>query len=921
MVDADRLREFVTALLIVCTACAAQAATPDQATPLLPCVSVLLMGSEAESLAAEEVLFQMGIPHFTTRFAEEALRAQMVLVSFGQVDDVDDRLAEALRLHVDRGGTVVAQKARHPSLRTIFGYERAIPSKNRHEILWEYTPHAIQRYVDTPEEAVLRLGSYRHQELFWTVGYIASDARVLACFEDGSGAITEKKHGEGRAVAIGASLIDLVIRSYLDRDFGVQRVGANAFEPSTDSYMLMLKALYQAYVPHGFTISTAPTDTRGALILTHNIDSQNSFMNMSDFAKVEKRFGTHSTVFVQTKYIADYYDTPFMTPRNLSKVRRLRSDGFEIGSHGVSHTPHFDDIPKGDAVHRPRDYRPQIIGLSETVDATVRGEVRVSKWVLETNGIDDLQSFRAGHLLFNKHLIASLEEADYLFDASMGVYHCACNFPFRQFRNQSFYQPSHIIEIPMTISDYDWVDNLTALVPSFKQVILKNAANGAVTTLLIHPTRKVDKLEALEQILTWLPEDIWVGTVEEFGRFWNSRYGLNPEVSVTDKGYIVRFTSDRPTEQVTVNLNSSASSIVSRTDVEVQDRTTLILPPLESGDGVEFRVLYGPPEGSTLSIHSPGGPLWVDKTTYSVALASGVESYDDYDRRGEAPIMRGTVSAHRQFASSSGIKFWDVFSSRLGEAHETLNEAGITFDSRLTSSSRIWLRAVNKTYKRRFPQSVLHVNEPRIGCTIKYGADRLTYYLDSRLVTAFYSSPDSISDKRFSEVVIEPAVRYRFADSWALRLRGTFGMREYEDENTADVYQTDFSRYGAQAEAELAVAAVKLTLSTELLQRQYTGDKKRTSTGFRTFLETPLAGNTRIVLRAHYLDAEFTEADYDKFFWGEALTSYSVGSNLVLTHWEPVVVTVGGTYRAEDYKQGPYSMKYVSAWIGFSTSF
>jgi hypothetical protein len=33
------------------------------------------------------------------------------------------------------------------------------------------------------------------------------------------------------------------------------------------------------------------------------------------------------------------------------------------------------------------------------------------------------------------------------------------------------------------------------------------------------------------------------------------------------------------------------------------------------------------------------------------------------------------------------------------------------------------------------------------------------------------------------------------------------------------------------------------------------------------------------------------------------------------------MITLGGTYRVEDYKTGPYDMKYLSGWLGFSTSY
>ncbi len=907
--------------LVLCMSGQISAGSTDGRLALLPSVSVLLMGSEAESLAAEEVLFQMGIPHYVTRSPREASHAAMMMVSFGQVDEVSDQLVEAFHSYLRSGGVILAQKARDPKLASIFGYDRAVASKGRHEIIWDERQHPLKAYVDAPEENVLRLGSYNHQELFWTVGYRANEGEVLARFDDATAAVIEKVHKSGTAIALGGSLIDLVIRAYLDRDFGVQKVGANAFEPSTDGYLLLIKAAYEAYVPTGFTISTTPPDKRGSLILTHDLDAQSSFVNISDFAKTEKRYGARSTIFVQTKHIPDYYDKPFMTVENLSQVRKLHSAGFEIASHTVAHTPHFEKLPKGQIITDPDAYRPQVINMSETVNATVRGEVWVSKSIIRNNILEDPESFRSGHLLFNSHLIASLEEAGFLYDSSMGAYHCGCNFPFRQYRSRSFSEKSHILEIPVSMSDYDWVDNMIELIPAFRQIILKNAANGAVATMLIHPTRKSDKLETLDQLLHWLPDDIWTGTIAQFGRFWNSRYGLNPEITVEGPRCIVTFRTDRATEEVAVHLNSSPTVVVADPEVEIRNRTRLVLPPMEKGDSLRLVLVHHSPEAQSVSIRSPGGPVGGTDLTYTASVATGAESYDDYDREGQAPIIRGALSLRKPLFRTAGLKIWDYFGSRLGEAEETQNEAGITYDGSLFVGTHVWVRAANRTYRRKFTASTLQFNEPRLGITLRWSSDRLTCYLDSRYLTAFYSAPDSIEHKTFHEVVAEPAVRYRFTDVLSARFRGTLGRREYGDENAADIYQTDFTRYGALLAVELGRGEVRLSVSSEWSLRAYSEGRDRCALRHGLDAKIPVAARVSLGLRANYLDAEFTESDYDRFFWGEALISYSISPRLMLTHWKAGMISVGGTYRVEDYKTGPYDMKYLSGWLGFSTSF
>ena len=905
--------------LALCMVVTAQAGPGDRQSRLIPSVSVLLMGCEAESLAAEEVLYQMGIPHYVTRSPGEASRAAMMLVSFGQVDRLPTGLVEEFDSYLARGGVIVAQKARDAGLAPIFGYDGAVASKGRHEITWSDQEHPLKKYVDAPEENVIRLGSYTHQELFWTIGYSCKAADIVARFDDGTAAIIEKTHDSGTAIAVGGSLIDLVVRSYLDRDFGVQKVGANAFEPSTDAFLLFLKAAYQTYVPEGFTISTSPPGKRGSLILTHDLDAQSAFDNMPEFAKTEKRYGVRSTIFLQTKYIPDYYDISFMTVENLSGIRKLHSAGFEVGSHTVSHTPHFDGLPRGQIITDPDAYRPQVINMSETVNATVRGEVWVSKSIIRNNVLEDPESFRTGHLLFNRHLITSLEEAGFLYDTSMGTYHCGCNFPFRQYRDRSFSKKSHIIEIPVSVSDYDWIDNLTRLVPAFRQIILKNADNGAAVTLLLHPTRKADKLEALEQLLTWAPDDIWVGTVAQFGRFWNSRYGLNPSITTDGMRYVVTFRTDRPTEQVEVDLNSPPSSVVAGPEVEGRNRSSLLLPAMEEGDSLRLVLVHRSAPSQSISIYSPGGPVAKPAPAYTVALASGIESYNDYGRRGTAPILRGSFAVHRSLSAPSDLKIWDYFTARFGQSQELQNEAGITYDRAASANTHVWMRLANRSYRRKFRTSTLEFNEPRMALTLKHTTGTLTYYLDSRYVTAFYSSPDSIEDKTFDEILVEPAIRYRITRSLSVRFKGAAGLRQYGDENPADIYRTDFTRYGAAVDIECATTGVRFGLISEWLLREYSDDKDRSSFQYGATMEIPLGAKTSFGLRASYVEAEFTEAEYDRFFWGEAMKSYSINPSLTLRRWTAGTVRLGGTYRRDDYKRGPYDNDYLSGWLGFST--
>jgi hypothetical protein len=515
----------------------------------------------------------MGIPHLITRDRRKALEASLLLVSFSEEPSPPTDLVESLTRYVIGGGNLVSLEPAHSNLGDLFGYAQTIPSRSRREIRWTDRPHPLTRYLNTPEEKVCRLRMEGSGDVFMTTGYTTvDDTEVLAVFDDGPAAVTLRRAGAGRAMAIGGDLVNLVLRSYSHMHYGIHKDGTNAFQTSTDSYLLFIRAAYEHLVPGGFTISTIPPHHSGALILTHDLDTGIAFRHLPAFAEVEERAGVRSTIFAQTKYIKDFYDVAFFDDSSLEILACLAERGFEIGSHSVCHTPVFNRIPPGEPLTDSLLYRPCILDRETTEGATVRGEVMVSKALLQPASPGEVSSFRSGHLLFNRHLVRALEEAGYIYDSSMATYDCGCNFPFRLFAGGGFTSPSEILEIPVTLGDSK-VGNLTRHLDWFRRVLAENTANGAPTTLLIHPTRTDDKLETLRGLLAGLPAAMWVGPLSDFAAFWNSRYRLDIQARPGPHGPALMFTATGHTRPLALIPNRPSS-------------TTIVLPPLAPGDTI-----------------------------------------------------------------------------------------------------------------------------------------------------------------------------------------------------------------------------------------------------------------------------------------------------------------------------------------------
>ncbi len=163
----------------------------------------------------------------------------------------------------------------------------------------------------------------------------------------------------------------------------------------------------------------------------------------------------------------------------------------------------------------------------ETQDATLVGELEVSKNLLSQDASREIRSFRAPHLLFHDKLINVLDTLDYKFNSTFSANNIMTSFPYTSIKDRSFSgEETKLLEIPMTISDV--VDggfdgsNYGEVVDLWLEVTRKYNSNSSPTVLLIHPNRDY-KLRALKEYLNRLPPDVGIESIESFGQFWNQR--------------------------------------------------------------------------------------------------------------------------------------------------------------------------------------------------------------------------------------------------------------------------------------------------------------------------------------------------------------------------------------------------------------
>ena len=540
--------------------------------------------SSENPLPLVHALKEMGIPFFITRDLGQALKHRLVIL----YPSVDARTfkqdqAKQLTTFVQNGGYVFAQNVFWGGLRDLFGFREFQPSRKRYHLAF-VGQDPVMKYLNRPEEREVRLGSESYSEIFWSNGYVlGGGAMALARFDDGTAALLTNMVGRGRVYCLGLSLFDVVLRSQSNRDFEAERHYVNSFEPGADVWLLILRAWYETYAGDWARLATMPNGQRSVLLLSHDVDWQNSFVPCLDFVRIEKASEASSTFFIQTKYVDDANSKAFFW-QSLEILRELKGGGSTLGSHSIIHSRGFNKFDLGSGREAYANYQPRGLGFDTASGATVFGEVRVSKELLDGQ-IPDQNTvfFRAGHLRVPPSLPEALERSGYEFDSSFTADDVLSNFPYAVPLNLGFDEDSRIYEFPVTVEDEE-PPGFAKRVPQALDVILANAENEAVNVLLVHSNESTQKAPAEQDLLRQLPEDIGKSDMLHFAQFWKARDRLTWTLTPGSKSneVVLAVSTKDPVEGLTFEFRRPVSRVSGGATLSSNNHR-VILPEFNSG--------------------------------------------------------------------------------------------------------------------------------------------------------------------------------------------------------------------------------------------------------------------------------------------------------------------------------------------------
>ncbi len=528
-------------------------------------LAILVTDPESGWLGLVRGFRALGVPITVTQDVDRALRHRVVLVYpivSGQV--LDGSEIRALANHVRSGGTMVAFNLAGGGLEELFGVSVGQETSARTRLRWTDPtgePESDEIIVSGAGEAQIS-----------SVGYEAVSAQVLGRFSDGSAGVTCRDVG-GQACLLGVDLGSLAQRAMNGRADSLSRSYVNGYEPSLDSLFRWVRDVYVAGEPMPWLVSSVPSGREVSILFTHDIDFGQSVTNASAFAKALEARGTRGTFFVQTKYMKDYNDSIFFDDTTVPAIAALAQGGHEVASHTVAHSGRFEDMVMGTGRERYPAYRPKVTSVASVDDATILGELRVSKFLIEETTKAEVKSFRPGRLSYPFSLPQAMSASGYRYSSSITANIVLTHLPFQLTNGRADGALQPVFEFPVTIED-ELPPRMGDRIDAGNALIERIGRHQGVAVILTHPNITDHKLRFVEAVADYWQGRAWMGTVAQFGTWWEQRDALETDVVERDGRFYLTSASSLPIDAVTITLPKAGGRRIdlstagpSRTDI------------------------------------------------------------------------------------------------------------------------------------------------------------------------------------------------------------------------------------------------------------------------------------------------------------------------------------------------------------------
>ena len=527
-------------------------------------MAVLLTDENSNWLGLAHGLKTIGVPFIITKDYERATSHNVVMV----YPAISGRLLsgdalKALNAHPLNGGTLIGTNVYGGGLNSLFGFEEINESKERAYISFN-TDHDVTDDFKRLKFDKIKIGNANDPQFNpGTNSYSGLLNPALATYEDGKAAVSHR-HFEsgGRSFAFGFDLGQLLLKGYNWRDSGISQAYVNTYQPTLDALLKLTQNIYIASDATAITLNTVPEGKSMTAVITHDIDYTKSIKNAVEYAKLHSESGISATYFIQTKYIKDHNDDIFFNDEGVSYITALKDLGMEIGSHSVSHSLQFHEFPMGTGRESYPSYRPFVKSDKRTSGASLLGELRVSKFLLENFTSDrDVTSFRPGFLRNPADLGEALLRSGYKYSSSVTANKSLTHYPFMLNKGRAFETEIDIFEFPITVED-EKLPLMGERLPDALAIADNLKEYGGTFILLNHPDILGHKYEFEKNFINYVKPFSWFGSLGDYGSWWSARHQVSLDAVKSGDTIDVSITAPISIEGLTLDIPSGYKIII-----------------------------------------------------------------------------------------------------------------------------------------------------------------------------------------------------------------------------------------------------------------------------------------------------------------------------------------------------------------------
>ncbi len=540
-------------------------------------LAIWLTSEDSHWLALMSGLKAKGIPFRVTTDYQEALTHDVVMVyPFITGRDLPIESHAAMQNFTRDGGTLIGTNVLGGGLQAMFGFETVREGKDKAFLSLDAN---FEETRDFDEKGLnrIKIGSTKSPAANpGTNSYQGVSAQIMARYENGDAAIIARDYGEGRAYALGIDPGQIMAKGFNRRQEDITDVYANAFRPTIDALLILLENIY-LQSENKVTLGTVPDGQSLSAILSFDIDYSKSLKNTLAYAEHQKSEGVPGTYFIQTKYVQDYYDGIFLNEKGAEYIAQLEALGAEIASHSVSHAEDLWDFPFGTGAETYPDYVPFVVNAYRTRNGTILGELRVSKFLLETFAKkNDVVSFRPGYLSNPDKMPQALSTSGYKYSSSSTANISLTHFPFQLTYGRGFDAFTPIYEFPITIED-ELPPKMIDRLEDAKAVARKIAKIGGLYVVLTHTDEVDSRLDFQKAIIDEVRPYAWMGTLRQFGDWWSARDQVEIDVTSVGDAINISLNAPVPISGLTLKMKSCHDIIATGgLDIRCQDGAYLL---------------------------------------------------------------------------------------------------------------------------------------------------------------------------------------------------------------------------------------------------------------------------------------------------------------------------------------------------------